>query len=237
MAYMKDRSGEIYGYLLVLGLHGRSKDRHTLWLCKCQKCGNQSIVSSNQLTTGKTRSCGCIFYEKTKKANTIHGETINKKQSKTYQSWASMIDRCLNPNNKKFMYYGGKNIKVCKRWRDFQNFYADMGEKPNGKTLDRIDSDGNYEPLNCRWATRQEQAWNCRVKKGYSWIPRDKKYVAKITVRGHKKYLGYFDDPEKAHQEYLKAKRFYHFIDQRPEIVKRLHKLWSDFFTRMHTPR
>jgi hypothetical protein len=90
----------------------------------------------------RKRSCGCI--------------------KPTYDTWRGMMDRCTNPNHAKYEYYGGRGVTVCERWRDFNNFYADMGQRPDGRTLDRIDGDRNYEPGNCRWATKAEQLANRR---------------------------------------------------------------------------
>jgi hypothetical protein len=89
-----------------------------------------------------------------------HGHTRGGRQSPTYNSWMGMIDRCTKPNHIGYATYGGRGIKVCERWRKFADFLADMGERPEGKTLDRIDSYGNYEPGNCRWATTSEQMLN-----------------------------------------------------------------------------
>lgn len=80
----------------------------------------------------------------------------------TYNSWAKMTDRCLNSGFTQFKDYGGRGIKICERWRQFENFLADMGERPKGKELDRIDNDGNYEPGNCRWATHKENMGHTR---------------------------------------------------------------------------
>jgi len=100
--------------------------------------------------------------------NTKHGHNPwNGKPSPTYVSWRDMKRRCLNSNCPDYKNYGGRGIEVCKRWMDFENFLADMGIRPEGKTLDRIDNDGNYEPGNCRWATPKEQRQNRRKAKDY----------------------------------------------------------------------
>lgn len=94
-----------------------------------------------------------------------HGHNAQGSRTPTYNTWVAMVNRCLNPKATKYLDYGGRGITVCERWRTFDHFLVDMGERPEGKTLDRIANDGNYEPRNCRWATAQEQAANKRRKK------------------------------------------------------------------------
>lgn len=99
-----------------------------------------------------------------REASLTHGHTAGKKASRTFNSWRAMIGRCLNPNAFKYSAYGARGVKVCDRWREFSNFLADMGERPEGKTIDRWpDPAGNYEPINCRWATPKEQRLNQRI--------------------------------------------------------------------------
>ncbi len=140
-------------------------------LCKC-KCGNRKEVNLYSIKSGLTKSCGCLLKEKStetmKKIRHLGMEVKNghgMSETNTYFSWKSMKSRCLYKKNVAFNRYGGRGIKICDRWLIFENFHADMGDRPEGKSLDRIDNEGNYEPGNCRWATRKEQGSNKRNNK------------------------------------------------------------------------
>ena len=126
-------------------------------------CGNEKNISYADVRTGHTKSCGCLARDMTIKRSYKHGHTTGNKLSPTWGSWSSMIDRCYTKSTTKYASYGGSGITVCDRWREkdgFSNFLADMGERPDGCTLDRIDGSKGYYPDNCRWATPLMQANN-----------------------------------------------------------------------------
>lgn len=127
-------------------------------LCRCE-CGTVKPVFRNALRRGMSKSCGCFKADKQLK----HGHATPGAHSPTYNVWHGMMQRCFNEKTSGYKYYGGRGIKVCVRWQTFENFLADMGERPEGLSIDRYpNNDGNYEPGNCRWATAKEQNNNSR---------------------------------------------------------------------------
>jgi hypothetical protein len=136
-------------------------------LCLCS-CGNYCTVLNGHLRSGHSRSCGCLAVETTRIRATIHGHARKGQISKTFISWEHLINRCTNTNDAAWKNYGGRGISVCDRWLRFENFLADMGEKPEGKMIERKNNNGNYEPSNCCWATSFEQNRNKRNNRNYT---------------------------------------------------------------------
>lgn len=150
----QDLTGHVFGRLTVIRRDGDVKP--TRWICVCE-CGKEYASTAGHLKSGNIKSCGCL---RASSGGHSNGGT-DKNPSREYHSWRSMKDRCYRPDNKKYKYYGGKGVTVCDEWNEsFAKFHEDMGDRPPGMSIDRIDSLGNYNKANCKWSTRAEQARN-----------------------------------------------------------------------------
>lgn len=202
----KIKVGDKFGRLEVLEDLG-AINKNTRFRCRC-KCGNIKTIIGCNLRSGHTISCGCLRVE----TITTHGMA----RTPSYIIWVAMIQRCTNPDNISYKNYGGRGITVCEEWRNsFEAFFKDMGQKPDGLSIDRIKNELGYFKENCRWATRTEQNRNCRLSKnnktgvnGVYWNKLRQKYAA--GIRANKKYfVGYFTDLEDAKAARIAAEQKY----------------------------
>lgn len=142
--------GQKFNKLTVLKFVGPSNHPQSVLLCQCE-CGNKKVANAREVWRGKTKACGCL----------MSAGTHQMTGTPTYRTWKAMKQRCFNKKHPQRKQYGGRGITVCERWKNsFELFLADMGEAPKGKSIDRINNDGNYEPGNCRWATAKQQSRN-----------------------------------------------------------------------------
>lgn len=177
----EDLTGQRFGRLTVIGPAPR-KTNFARWQCACE-CGNLHQADSTNLKRGHVTSCGCLRRETSRS----HG----KSGTPTFQSWLAMRARCGRESHSDYSSYGGRGIVVCPHWSKFENFLSDMGERPAGTTLDRIDVNGHYEPSNCRWSTASAQQSNKRNNRVIAFEGRLKTRAAWMADLGLSR--GYLD--------------------------------------------
>lgn len=148
--------GQRFGRWVVVAEDGRASDGKAAWLCICE-CGKRRTVSGGSLRRGLSKSCGCLNLEHLKE-RAIHGLA----ETPTYSIWLGIRQRCMNPKSRSWIKYGGRGITLCERWMDYLNFLKDMGPRPHGMSIERVDNGGNYDPNNCVWATSKTQSYNKR---------------------------------------------------------------------------
>jgi hypothetical protein len=155
-----DLIGQRFGLYLVIGPRETRPDGNVYYTCRCD-CGTVKSVSHGSLRSGRSASCGCARNKATAERSYRHGSAVRTQVTEEYKRWLSMRQRCENPANPAYARYGGRGITVCERWDDFAAFLADMGPRPSPQhSIERTNNDLGYEPSNCKWATKLEQANN-----------------------------------------------------------------------------
>lgn len=193
--------GMRFGRLLVVSVSGVKNTRGRNWNCVCD-CGNECVVLAASLNAGLISSCGCLYKDSRKDCNKTHG----KSKTREHNAWSAMKQRCYYEKHDYYESYGGRGIRVCAKWLDsFENFYEDLGDCPDGMSLERVDVDGNYEPFNCKWDTASNQGFNTRKFKsntsgrtGVCWHKATGKWMASIRHDTKPVYLGVFENFEDA---------------------------------------
>lgn len=196
MKELTEIAGKTFGRLTAVRFSCRAGNS-AIWECMCA-CGTTKLVRRQHLLSGSIKSCGCLIGETTAARNRTHGLT----GTKTYVAWVNMIRRCEKATTRGFERYGGAGVSVCERWHKFENFLADMGEAPQGMTIDRLDNAAGYSKDNCHWATPTTQARNRAFKSTPTGIKgvvfcRDR-FRAKIGVGYKQIHIGYFSTLEEA---------------------------------------
>lgn len=216
MPVLIDITGKRFGRLVVISRAPRDGHGNDKWDCRCD-CGKPTTVLGYSLRSGETKSCGCLSREITSKRATTHGLGTKAPE---YEAWKGLSKRCANENTKCYNRYGGRGVTVCNRWRGvdgYPNFLSDMGKKPTAEhSLDRINNDGNYEPNNCRWATKAQQARNTGLRvdnisgiKGVTWDKLKCKWQASISVNSKSIHLGYSTNIEEVKAARLAGEKKY----------------------------
>lgn len=205
-----DLVGRRFAGLEVVGIHDLCKKKNVRWKCRCD-CGGTAIAYAYDLKSGRVKSCGCLRFSGN--ARVQHGlARAGKRRSKEYSLWAAMVQRCTNPKDRNWASYGARGISICDSWLSFEKFYADMGQAPHGKSLDRIDNIKGYSLDNCRWASLAEQARNKRSNiwvcvKGTKMVLQDAMRLLKIPKSSIYKYRKQYNfSPQEALDLWLQRK-------------------------------
>lgn len=199
MPKLLDITGEKYGKLTVIERAKNSKCNRVQWLCECE-CGKHTVVTSNGLRTGKTRSCGCLYGEDYAKHSLS--------RTRQYSIFRGMYLRCYEPSSPSYKWYGAEGVRICDEWlEDFKSFYnwsLKSGYKDD-LTIDRIDNTKDYSPENCKWSDRYEQARNQRSLsrgtsgvRGVKWNAARRKWEVSLSYKGKRHYLGLYENLEEA---------------------------------------
>jgi len=203
-----DITGQKFGRLTAIECVASGTNQHAQWRCMCD-CGTETIVAAQHLKQGTTKSCGCLRLEITRQRSTIHGKCYEK----LYCIWKTMRQRCSNSKARQYPQYGGRGICVCDEWQNnFMAFYhwAMTNDYSHGLSIDRIDNDGNYEPTNCRWATKHQQGANKRNNTDFVGVVFNKRcnsFTAHLQVGGKYVYRKTFKTKLEAITARLQAEK------------------------------
>ena len=151
------KAGDVFERLTAVRFFEWKRKNGDRWVFLCV-CGVEKVINVRSVMTGDTRSCGCLRDEKIRNVYLSHGMS----RTSEHNIWLGITQRCCNPLNKLWEWYGGRGISMCERWRKFENFYADMGPRPVGMSVERVDNEKGYSPENCKWASRHDQTRNKR---------------------------------------------------------------------------
>jgi len=183
LAPLNNLHGMRFGNLTVIGYEPGTTTTKAQWVCVCD-CGEIRKNPTNQLKSGRSKSCGCTKHERIGAKKRTHGHSLKTGCTRTYRIWTNMKTRCTNPKATQYAFYGGRGIGYCERWDSFELFLEDMGECPDGLTLDRKDVNGDYSKGNCVWTTWTQQARNRRGARTVDFMGRSMPLAEAAQIAG-----------------------------------------------------